>query len=83
MARIILANLHHDTVPSLAIVTRIDEELKVGMDLPTWEEFARGTQPQVGEEGLEPTLPRHGWQKRAHKCLKDKFVSEEVWPSPV
>ena len=51
------------------------------MDLPTWEEFAEGTQPQVGEEGQEPTLPRHGWQKRAHKCLEDKFVSDEVWPS--
>ena len=54
-------------------VNRIDEELRVRMDLPTWEEFAKGTQPQVGEEGQEPTLPRHGWQKRAHKCLEDKW----------
>ena len=81
VARIIVANLPHDTVPSLATVNRIDEELRVRMDLPTWEEFAEGMQPQVGEEGQEPTLPRHGWQKRAHKCLEDKFVSEEVWPS--
>ena len=81
VARIIVANRHHDTVPSLAIVNLIGEDLRVRMDLPTWEEFAEGTQPQVGEEGQEPTLPRHGWQKRAHKCLEDKFVSDEVWPS--
>ena len=81
VARITVANLPHDTVPSLAIVNLIGEELRVRMDLPTWEEFAEGTQPQVGEEGQEPTLPRHGWQKRAHECLEDKFVSDEVWPS--
>ena len=40
VARIIVANLLHDTIPSLAIVNRIDEELRVRMDLPTWEEFA-------------------------------------------
>ena len=74
-------NLPLDTVPSLAVVNSIDQELRVHLDLPSLEDFAEGTQPGMGEEGQEPTLPRHGWQKRAHKCLEDQFVSEEVWPS--
>ena len=81
VARTIVANLPLDTVPSLAVVNSIDQELRVHLDLPSWEDFAEGTQPGMGEEGQEPTLPRHGWQKRAHKCLEDQFVSEEVWPS--
>ena len=76
VARTIVVNLPLDTVPN-----SIDQELRVHLDLPSWEDFAEGTQPGMGEEGQEPTLPRHGWQKRAHKCLEDQFVSEEVWPS--
>ena len=56
------------------------------MDVPTWEEFAEGTQPRFGEEGQEPTLPRHGWQKRAHQCLSARrcvllcLMPTEPWP---
>ena len=48
------------------------------MELPTWEEFAEGTQPQE-DESVEPGLSRHGWQKTAHMCFKKKHFEERVW----
>ena len=43
VAHIIVANLTLDTVPSLVVVNRIDQELRVCLDVPSWEEFAEGT----------------------------------------
>ena len=50
------------------------------MELPTWEEFAEGTQPQE-DESVEPGLSRHGWQKTAHMCFEKKHFEERVWPT--
>ena len=68
VGRIILENLSRESVPCLTSFKRIDGQLRRHMELPTWEEFVEGTQPQENES-VEPGLSRHGWQKTVHLCF--------------
>ena len=75
----ILENLSRESVPCLTSFKRIDGQLRRHMELPTWEEFAEGTQPQENES-VEPGLSRHGWQKTAPLCFEKRHFEERVWP---
>ena len=50
------------------------------MGIPTFEEFAEGTQP-AEDESVEPGLSRHGWQKTVHMCFEKKHFQERLWPT--
>ena len=62
-----------DSVPCLTAVKRVDEQLRRHLEIPTWEEFAEGTQTE-DDEALELGLSRHGWQKTAHKCFENRVA---------
>ena len=64
-----------DEVMAAARKRVIDEQLRVRMDLPTWEEFAEGTAPSWGRRPGAHT-------PKARVVEADTHVSgEEVWPS--
>ena len=50
-----------------------------GLDVPSRRSFA--DTPPVLEPEADPTEPKRGWQHRAARCLEERHLRRQVWPT--
>ena len=80
VAETLIMGIHQDPSPCFVAVRHCQGLLGgAGLDVPSWKSLA--DTPPVLEPETDPTEPKRGWQQRAARCLEERHLQRQVWPT--
>ena len=80
VAETLIMGIHRDPSPCFVAVRHCQGLLEgAGLDVPSWRSLA--DTPPVLDPEADPTEPKRGWQHRAARCLEERHLRRQVWPT--
>ena len=80
VAETLIMGIHRDPSPCFVAVRHCQGLLEgAGLDVPSWRSLANT--PPVLDPEADPTEPKRGWQHRAARCLEERHLRRQVWPT--